>query len=352
MELEVKELLQGDILDAFVKQSPTSNFMQSWNWSQYQQEGLGRKTFRLGFYNEEQLIAVAICYEVSQTFGKYLYCSRGPILKELDSNLYTQVLNSLRKYFEGKEYIFLKIDPSIEEKNEISQIPLSLGFRKCINYVQPETPWFTDLKGNTEEELLDWCKENGMGKNYPTYIRKARHSGIEIEFSKEQKDWDLFHTYLKYSGQRKEFEVKSKRYHIGMWECLGKDSDILRLGIAKRNGKILAMIVISSYGDEVSALYSAQTGVDSRLRATMLLRWECMLLGQREGFKRFNSWGVLPEKKYTPKNPGFGYSQYKRGFGGYLEEIERTYEYVFNKALHPLQKLYDFYLKLRYYRFR
>lgn len=77
-----------------------------------------------------------------------------------------------------------------------------------------------------------------------------------------------------------------------------------------------------------------------------------MLLGQKEHIARFNNWGVLPENKYKPGIPGYGYSQYKRGFGGYLEQIERTYEYVYDKKIMPVEKLHDYYIKLRYYRFR
>jgi len=201
-------------------------------------------------------------------------------------------------------------------------------------------------------DLFKWCRDHGMSKNYPTYIRRARRKGVKVEFSKEKKDWDLFHTYLKLSGENKGFEVKSKQYYINMWKYLSKDSDILRLGIARQDNRILAMIVIAVYGDEVSTLYSAQTDRDSNLRSTMLLRWECMLLGQKEGIKRFNNWGVLPDKKYEDSNPGYGYSHYKRSFGGYLESIERTYEYPYKKILHLFQRVYDWYIKIRYYRFR
>ena len=40
MKLDVKEILEKDVLDTFVKGSPISNFMQSYNWSVYQSEGL------------------------------------------------------------------------------------------------------------------------------------------------------------------------------------------------------------------------------------------------------------------------------------------------------------------------
>ena len=337
--------------DRYLSQCQRKSFLQTWQWGEFQ-KSLGRKIERLAFFSNDKLLGISLCVIQKSRFSKYVYCPRGPLLSEDSAEIYAQVLGALKECWQIRDVSTLKIDPAFVVGDKLSELPKRCGFRHSINFIQSENNWMMDLVGNTEEELFEWCKDHGMSKNYPTYIRKGRRNGIEIEFSKKEKDWDLFHTYLKLSGQRKKFEVKSKQYHMKIWKYMGKDTNILRLGIAKKDGNILAMIVISSYGDEISTLYSAQTDTYSKLRATMLLRWECMLLGQREGFKRFNNWGVLPEKKYTAKNPGFGYSQYKRGFGGYLEKITRTYEYVFNNTFHPLQCLYDIYLKIRYYRFR
>ena len=351
MGLVIKVIEKGDVWDDFVKKSPLSNFMQSWNWSLYQEEGLGRKTFRLGFYKREELWAVASCYEISQTFGKYIYCSRGPILKELSSHLYKDVLEALTEYFKEKGYVFLKVDPAIQESLTESKVPLSLGFKKCINYVQPETPWFTELIGDTEEELMEWCKSNGMGKNYPTYIRKARRSGVSVRFSDELPDWKLFTHYLHQSADAKDFVINDADYYLKQLRYLGTKGEI-RLGIAEYEREPVAMLILSFYGNEVSCLYSCQTGMRKKIRGAMLLRWECMLLAQKEGFKYFNSWEVLPNEKYVPTNPRYGYSNFKREFGGYLVKYQRTMDYPFSKGKYFLVTILDMYRKIRYYRER
>lgn len=351
MELQIKELLEKDIWDSFVKLSPNCNFMQSWNWSTFQKDGLERETFRLGFFKGEELVAVAACYEISQTFGKYIYCSRGPILKNLDQQLYTEVLQSLKGYFREKEYLFLKIDPAIKKEDEISYSPLELGFKKCINYVQPETPWFTKLVGNTEEELMDWCKDHGMGKNYPTYIRKARRSGVTIRFSNDLPDWKLFTHYLHQSADVKDFTIQEASYYLKQLKHIGEYGE-LKLAMAEYEGEPVAMLILSFFGDEVSCLYSCQTGMQTKIRGAMLLRWECMLLAQREGYRYFNSWDVLSERKYVPSNPRYGYSNFKRGFGGYLVEYQRTMDYPYYKGKYFLVRLLDIYRRIRYYRGR
>ncbi|MDD3474963.1 MAG: peptidoglycan bridge formation glycyltransferase FemA/FemB family protein, partial [Candidatus Dojkabacteria bacterium] len=313
----------------------------------------GKKIERLAIFFNGKIVGLSLSILQSSRFEKYVYCPRGPLLiKKDDIQCYTQVLGALKEYWSKKNVGAIKIDPGFIENTDIAKVPKQLGFVHSVNFVQSENNWMIDLVGNDEKDLFKWCKEHGMNKNYPTYIRKARRDGVEITFSKDKKDWDLFQTYLKISGRRKDFEVKNKEYYLNLWKFLGEKSNILRLGIAKLDGDILAMILIAMYGDEISVLYSTQTDMENKVRSTMLLRWESMLLGQRKGIKRFNNWGVLPEKKYKEKNPGYGYSHYKRDFGGYLENIERTYEYAYKPIPHLLQRFYNWYIKIRYYRFR
>jgi len=337
--------------EEYLTQCERKTFLQTWQWGEFQ-KSLSKGIKRMAVFLNSQLLGVALCVKESTRFEKYIYCPRGPLLIKDSIRNYTQVLGALKEYWENKSVGSIKVDPAFLQGSDIAKVPDQLGFKHSINSVQSENNWMIDLVGSNEEDLFVWCKENGMSKNYSTYIRRARKKGVEILFSKERKDWDLFHTYLKLSGRRKGFSVKSKDYFLNMWKYLGSSDDILRLGIARKDDKILAMILIAIDDNEVSALYSAQTDSENNLRAPMLLRWECMLLGQRESVNRFNNWGVLPDEKYKEGNLGYGYSQYKKGFGGYLENIERTYEYAYRKPPHLLQRLYDRYIKIRYYRFR
>lgn len=326
-------------------------FLQTWEWGEFQ-KALNKNIKRIAIFENNTLQGLTLCIEENTFLSKYIYCPKGPLLTNDTEENYKKVLNELKEYWRNKGIYALKIDPAYIQNSNLAKIPQNLGFKHSINFIQSETNWMIDLVGNTEEDLLTWCKAHGMSKNNPTYIKKARRDGVEITFSNNQDDWKSFYSCLSKSGNKKDFEVKPLNYFMKMWEYLAQDSNILRLGIAKKDNNILAMILIAVYGDEVDCLYSAQTDIDTKLRAPLLLRWNCMLLGQKEKIKRFNNWGVLPEEKYKPGVPGYGYSQYKRSFGGYLEQLERTYEYVYNKKLLLIEKLYDWYIKKRYYRFR
>ena len=349
--MQIKEIKNQKEWEKYLKLTKRNTFLQTWQWGEFQKY-LSKKVERVAIFLNDRFIGMSLCIIETSRFEKYVYCPRGPLLVEDTVEKYTQVLGALKEFWSSKDVGSIKVDPAFVKDSEIAKVPGKIGFTHSVNFIQSEHNWMIDLEGSSEEELFDWCKEHGMSSNYPTYIRRARRKGVEITFSKEKKDWDLFYTYLKIGAQRKDFAVKSRKYHMGLWEYLDNRENILRLGIAKKDDKILAMIVVAVYGDEVSTLYSTQTDTDSNLRAPMLLRWECMLMGQKESVRRFNNWGVLPNERYEKGNPGYGYSHYKRSFGGYLESIERTYEYSFKKLPHLLQRLYDWYIKLRYYRFR
>lgn len=347
----IEEIFEKTIWDTYIHQCKRQTFLQTYEWGEFQQE-LGRKILRLAFFDlKRKLLGISLVIFEKSPFGTQIYLPRGPLMTTETQTIYKNILNSLIKYFKRKKIYSIKIDPAFTQQEQIAKIPLLVGFKHRINFIQSETNWIIDLVGNTESELLEWCKKNNMSKNYPTYIRKARREDIQISFSNNLEDWKLFHTYLQRSGERKSFDVRSLKYFESLHKYFSQNN-IIRLGIAKRKNNVLAMILIAVYGDEISCLYSAQTNIDTKLRAPMLLRWECMLQGQKEGIKRFNNWGVLPEDRYKPSNPGYGYSKYKRGFGGYLEQIERTYEYIYEKKLYPIQRLYDLYIKFRYYKYR
>lgn len=344
----IKEIGIKEQWDEYINKCIRKTFLQSYQWGQFQ-KSLNKDVKYLSVFDNGNLRGVALCIKERSLFGNYIYIPRGPLLINENEEIYKKVINEIKEYF--KDVISIKIDPAYTESNPLAKVPSQLGFIHSINFIQSETNWIIDLKGNTEEELLTWCREHGMVDNYPKYIRKAKRDGVEISFSKDRNDWELFHKYLTESGKRKSFEVRSKEYFLNMYDTLSEDN-IVRLGMAKRDGHILAMILIAVDSNEISCLYSAQTDIDTKLRAPLLLRWECMLMGQREGIKRFNNWGVLPESKYKPNNPGYGYSQYKRSFGGYLEQLERTYEYPYDKLKNTLQRIYDWYIKIRYYKYR
>ena len=64
----------------FLTSHPEANFLQSWNWGVFNQ-ALGKKVHYLGFYQQQQLIGVALLITEQAKRGKYLTLAGGPILE-------------------------------------------------------------------------------------------------------------------------------------------------------------------------------------------------------------------------------------------------------------------------------
>ena len=87
--MKIIEINNKESLNNFIVQHGNSNFLQSWEWGEFQ-KSLGRKIWRLGAEHDRKLVASALIVKNDLPLGKsYLYCPRGPVfnLKSKIENL-------------------------------------------------------------------------------------------------------------------------------------------------------------------------------------------------------------------------------------------------------------------------
>ncbi|MGT2666242.1 aminoacyltransferase [Streptococcus rifensis] len=97
--------------DAFAKASEQANLLQSSNWAKIK-DNWGNE--RLGFYHNEELIAVASVLIKPLPFGlTMLYIPRGPIMDYGNQELVTFVMTSLKAFGKSKRTLFIKFDPAL-----------------------------------------------------------------------------------------------------------------------------------------------------------------------------------------------------------------------------------------------
>ncbi|MDO9399816.1 MAG: peptidoglycan bridge formation glycyltransferase FemA/FemB family protein [bacterium] len=113
-------------LDNFVGDEKQSQFLQSWEWGEFQAT-TGNKIIRLGVVSEtEELLAVATLIKKPLLMGKsYFFCPRGPVLNQLRiTNYKLQVENVLyflfseiQKIAQDEKVIFLRFEPQYKIQN-------------------------------------------------------------------------------------------------------------------------------------------------------------------------------------------------------------------------------------------
>jgi lipid II:glycine glycyltransferase (peptidoglycan interpeptide bridge formation enzyme) len=305
--MQIKEISDKKIWEDFSLSTSPNNFLQSWNWGMFNQS-LGRKIYRFGLFNGENLIGIFLVQKQLTRLGNYLYVPRGPILSEWSSKLLEPIVNQLKEVALAEKCIFIKIEPPIVNSLENKKLFSQLGFKAAVTFVQVEDAWLLDLS-KTEDELL-----YDMRKTTRYLIKNEPKQGIRVEISDSMEDAQLFVEMIYQTADRKQFTNHPKEYYLKQFEILSKENE-MRIFKASRDGKVLAMALISFYGEMASYLHGASIQTEQSVGYS--LQWAAIREAKKRGMKFYNFWGVVKDKHFYPGHPWYGFSLFKRGFGGF-----------------------------------
>ncbi len=329
--MKVEIINSKEVWDSY----PNIFFLQTWQWGDFEEKGLGRKVWRLAFKEGENIVGLCLAVEEIGRFGKFVYCPRGPVLDWENKEKANLALNALVEFFKDKGVLFLRMDPSIKE--DVLDFK-KLGFRDAAYFVQPERVWMLDLQDKSEDELIRGMRQKGR------YLKKAIKSDLEVGISKDRKEFDVFLNMLQELAKRKGFHAVSSSYLLKQFEMLG---DVMKFICVKQEGKIIAGGWFAFFGEESSYLHGASSEEVGGSRAPYLVQWEAIKHAKELGLKRHNFWGVVEDKNYHPGYAGFGFSSFKKGFGGYMEEYMRAKDFVYNVVKYQPVRLNELYRNFR-----
>jgi lipid II:glycine glycyltransferase (peptidoglycan interpeptide bridge formation enzyme) len=337
----ISEITEKNHFDNFLLNSQASSFLQSWNWGEFQSLGLGKKIFRLGVFDGENLVATCLCLEEQTKLGKFIYCPRGPILNwEVDAK---EIIGEIFKFFKAKgSYLFVRMDPSVRKDSlEISNIFKSLNAKDAITFLQVERAWILNIENKSEEQLL-----SGMRIQTRYNINKCQRDGkVSVKVSDlNETDQNTFIDLLTNMSKQKGFFTHPSKYFQDMFK-FGKENGITNIITAYANNTPVASAIITIFGDEACYIYGASNKDDTKLRASYLLQWESIKYAMSKGCKKYNFWGVVSDQNYHEGYPGYGYSNFKKGFGGELVEYTRAKDFVFKGIQYQGYRLLEWYWK-------
>ena len=310
----------------FLLGSHPNTFLQSWSWGEFN-KNLNRKIYRLGVFEASTLVGLALLIKHETQLGNYLYCPRGPILNWKNQKILEEFIQKFREIATVEGSIFIKLDPLLEETNDNRTIFSRLGFVPAVTYVQVEDAWLLSLDKSDAELLAD------MRKTTRYLIRHEPEKGVKVEISDKMENIKYFADLLYSTASRKGFVNHQKDYYIKQFNVLAKENQ-MRVFKALKNGKVLAMAVIAFYGDMAYYLHGASE--KDAQSAGYPIQWEVIKEAKRRGLKTYNFWGVVKDKNFHPGHPWYGFSLFKRGFGGY------RYSYIRSQDL-PLSPKYWIY---------
>lgn len=299
-------------------------FLQSWEWGSLQLK-LGRQICRL---KRSTLHSQLISYNLP--FGKkYLYAPRGPVLIRAGELVdFHDMLRELKQNI-GDQIIFLRIEPALNDEEEISNHLSQLGFKRTAS-AQPESTLVLDLK-KPEGELL-----NEMEYETRYAIRAAKRRGVKISkaqnLGEKKRIFENFWPIFEATNARHHLKAYPKNYYREVLSLTnGCRSEIFAATV---DNKIISSAIIVFFGERAVYLYSASARGYGRFNAPTLLLWEMILEARRLGSTVFDFWGISHEnKKWT------GITAFKKSFGGEEVRYTGTWDLIFNRKWYWLYTL-------------
>ncbi len=302
-----------------------NNVFQSDWWADFQ-AGLKRKSWVVKGDNIQGLVLKYPLYKDKY----YFYSPRGPIMtkkaKLQDLKLFLRKVENLAK---EENAVFYRIEPYELDQADIYKF----GFRKIARHApvsqqfSPENTLVLDLV-RSEDKILA-----SMKPKWRYNISLARRKGVQVREGKDLKDIKIFYELTEEMEKRGGYTGHEFSYYKKMFETLGK-SDCLKLFITEFEGKPLAAILVSYFGQVATYLHGASGNEKRELMPTYLLQWAAIQEARKRHCHEYDFWGVAP--KSAKNHPWAGISRFKRGFGGEELEFGGVYDLAFDKKYYRL----------------
>lgn len=305
--MQIKPVENKNEWEEFLLSQHPNTFLQSWSWGVFNAE-LGKKIYRLGVFDEEKLVGICLLILNKTKVGDFFYIPRGPILNWHDPGIFNLLLGEIKKLASAEKVDFLKIEPLLSESKDNQEFFSKFGFKRAASFTQVEDGWLLDIT-KTEEALLA-----EMRKTTRYLIKNSSKEGISVETSDSKEDILDFVEMLFATADRKNFVNHPKQYYIKQFEIMASDNQ-MKIFKSIKNGEVQAMSVVAFYGDSAYYLHGASRPGDGSVGYS--LQWEAILEAKRRGMKYYDFWGVAKDKYFYPGHPWYGFSLFKRGFGGF-----------------------------------
>lgn len=294
------------------------HFLQSPLWEAYEQLE-GNQTFRLKGSGYEAMAVLK-----STPFGNYLFCPYGPSAENAAG--FHNSLSDLKKLAREKNAFFIRIEPifpvTSEENHSITGFSLQpsdmkkLGFKKSHD-LDPAHTWMLDLD-KSEEELLE-----AMESRKVRYWRNHLKKNITLRQSKNPEDISILTKLLADLGDRDNFIPQNENH---LKNQLKSGFATLYIADIEEEGKKkpIAAALIYDYEDTRFYAHAAADNAYRKLVPGTIILIQMILDAKNSGQKHYDFWGMTTST--DPNHPWYGFTQYKKSFGGYEVDYAGTWD--------------------------
>ena len=336
--MEIREVDSKEVLNSLVARQPRAQFLQSWQWGEFQ-KSINREVWRLGIFEGEQLVGAAQIIKMPLPLGRhYFYCPRGPIIDAaLDSNQFTETFKILVKAMSDKAKeaggLFIRIEPPLETNNKklFDQVAENVAM-EATHFVQPQDTIYIDLK-STEDELLQ-----GMHQKTRYNIHLAERKGVVVRVADKLEDIQLFNKLNEVTTQRDRFRSHPGQYYQAMLNAL-RPSGFMKLFLASIDNEVVAASLVAFFGDTATYVHGASSDSHRNVMAPHLLQWSQIQQAKKSGHTFYDLWGVVPSDSDNTNHSWAGITRFKKGFGGQEVSWLGAYDLILDNFWYKLYKI-------------
>lgn len=315
--MHIVDLTDKKQLNDFVGAQERSQFLQSWQWGEFQERVSGA-IWRIGVMAGGEILASAKLVKKPLPMGRsYFYCGRGPVFKDgvwlaaAGAKLFDEIKRLARK----ESIMFLRFDPIF------SLTSFKYPAIKTID-VQPSRTAVLDLS-SSEEEIL-----KKMHQKTRYNIKLAEKKGVKIIESGAER-FEEFWQLLVSTSDRDEFNLHGRSYYRVMLEL---DSSFVKLFFAEFKGRRLAGNLAVFFGDTATYIHGGSSNENREAMAPYILQWQTIKLAKQLGYKYYDFHGI-DEAKWP------GVTRFKLGFGPGRVDYPGTFDLVYDQGWYNIYKM-------------
>lgn len=306
-----------------------STLLQQWKWGEFQIR-FGKKVWRLGAYENDRLIAVAMVILIRSRLRSHLYISNGPVVENAvlfheTADATVTITKEFIRYIKRKiatlDTHFLRLDPLILNTSENIKAFNKIGLRLSSTYVQPEKTILIDLRQDEEQILA------GMSTTTRYGVKKGAKDGIIVTKSTSDADFDIFWKMYEETVKEKQFVSYSKKYYKTQFDTF-KENGNYAVYLAKEGNDPIVASLIAYDTKSAYYLHTGRRYVESKAskHASKVLVWEAMKDAKALGKESFNLYGIAKNDN-SILDPWAGLTEFKKGFGGQIVEYVGAFDY-------------------------
>ncbi len=249
------------------------------------------------------------------------YAPRGPVVDFHNKEILSILKEKVGTLASEHKAIVLKIDPAIEEDDELAIESLQhLGFRFQPKQIQPRATFYVDLSRKKDDILMSFKSKHRYN------IRLSGRKDIEVKMMTNQEGVDIFYDILQETASRDSFIIHSKNYYERIVDLMA-EKNMVKIFVAFYKNEPLAAVYIFCYGDKIWYMYGASSNEQRNRMPNHAIHWEVIKWAKSQSYKTYDLWGI-PVNPHSD-HPLYGVYRFKKGFKGEKKVFIGMHDLVF-----------------------